>query len=195
MRPELAAKCLELIYSQSANANLASLAGGALLGVMFWDVASRAVILGWAVAYLLVIHYRYRLGLRFRHAPDTDSSERWASGFRLAVGVSGVLWGGFAVYLASLGTSLQVAVVALTVGALLSGAAIAYSVLITAFLAFALPAVLPISFLLLLRGGQDEVFLGVLMLIWLFFIWRSARRFRDFAILSLGYQFENKLSS
>lgn len=191
MPRELTAKCLELIYSQSANANLASLAGGTLLGVLFWDVADRAVILAWGAAYLLMILYRYRLGQRFGSDPGAEASERWASGFRLAVGVSGVLWGAFAVYLASLGTPIQVAVVALTVGALLSGAAIAYSVLITAFLAFALPAVLPLGLYLLVRGRGDEFFLGVLMLIWTFFMYRSARRFREFAIRSLGYQFEN----
>jgi diguanylate cyclase (GGDEF)-like protein len=192
MPPELTGKCLELIYSQSANANLASLAGGALLGVLFWDDASHAVILGWSAAYLAMIWIRYRLGVRFRGAaPDSARSRRWLVWFRLAVGVSGALWGAYAVYLAQRGNPLQLAVVTLTLGALLSGAAIAYSVLISAFLAFAVPALLPLGLYLMWRAQPDEVFLGVLLLIWLLFMYRAARRFSDFAVRSLGYQFEN----
>jgi diguanylate cyclase (GGDEF)-like protein len=192
MRPELTAKCLELIYSQSANANLASVGGGVLLGAMFWPRAEHAVVLGWGVAYLAMIWIRYRLALRFRGAPPgVDTSGRWLRAFRLAVGLSGVLWGAYAVYLATLANPMQLAVVALTVGALLSGAAIAYSVVFSAYLAFALPAVVPLGVFLVWRGGADATFLGVLLLIWTAFMSRSAHRFRDFALLSLGYQFEN----
>ncbi|MGH8030490.1 MAG: GGDEF domain-containing protein [Arenimonas sp.] len=192
MRPELTAKCLELIYAQSANANLASLAGGALLGAMFWDDASRVVILAWSVAYLVMIWIRYALGRRYLGAPpDAAGSRRWLQLFRLAVGLSGALWGVYALYLAQHSNPLQLAVVILTLGALLSGAAIAYAVIISAFLAFAVPAMLPLGVFLLWRQRPDEVFLGVLLLIWMIFMTRSASRFRDFAILSLGYQFEN----
>src|SRR5690348_13026602 len=115
MRPELTAKCLELIYSQSANANLASLAGGALLGAMFWNDASRVVILGWGAAYLAMIWIRYRLGKRYLGAPpDAAGSRRWLVLFRAAVGMSGVLWGLFAIYLAARANPLQLAVVTLT---------------------------------------------------------------------------------
>jgi len=192
MRPELTAKCLELIYSQSANANTASLAGGALLGAMFWGEDTRAVILAWGAAYLAMIWIRYRLGKRYLGAPpDAAGSRRWLNLFRAAVFASGVLWGAFAVYLAARANPLQLAVVCLTVGALLSGAAIAYSVIISAFLAFALPSVLPLGAWLVSRQRPDEVFLGALLLIWMLFMYRAARRFRDFAVRSLGYQFEN----
>ena len=192
MRPEVTAKCLELIYAQSANANIASVAGGTLLGAMFWDIASRPVILAWGAAYLLMIWIRYRLAQRFRGTPPgPDTSGRWARYFRWVVFLSGVLWGAYGVYLATLSNPLQLAVVTLTLGALLSGAAIAYSVLISAFLAFSVPTLLPTGVYLLTRREPDAVFLGVLLLIWMFFMYRSARRFRDFAILSLGYQFEN----
>ena len=192
MRPELTAKCLELIYSQSANANLASLAGGALLAAMFWDDASRVVILAWFAAYLGMIWIRYALGRRYLGAPfDATGLRRWLHWFRLAVFASGALWGVFALYLAQHANPLQLAVVTLTLGALLSGAAVAYSVLISAFLAFVVPAMLPLGVFLVWRQRPDEVFLGVLLLIWMVFMYRAARRFRDFAIRSLGYQFEN----
>jgi len=191
LRPELTAKCLQLIYSQSANANVASIGGGALLGVLFWDIADRRIIIGWGLAYLLMILYRFQLGQRFQHANAEVASARWLNGFRLAVLLSGALWGAYAVYLASLANEMQLAVVVLTVGALLSGAAIAYSVIISAFVAFALPAMLPVGVFLLARGNSDSSFLGVLVIIWMLFMYRSAKRFRDFAVRSLGYQFEN----
>jgi diguanylate cyclase (GGDEF)-like protein len=191
MRSELVAKCLQLIYAQSGNANLASLAGGFLLAVLFWDIADRAILLGWGGAYLLMILYRYRLGLRFRNASPEEATRRWLNGFLVAVFLSGALWGAYAVYLAHLASDLQLAVVVLTVGALLSGAAIAYSVILSAFVAFSLPAMLPVGVYLLAQGRADAVFLGVLVLIWMLFMYRSARRFRDFAVRSLGYQFEN----
>jgi diguanylate cyclase (GGDEF)-like protein len=50
---------------------------------------------------------------------------------------------------------------------------------------------LPLGVFLVWRQRPDEVFLGMLLLIWMVFMYRAARRFRDFAIRSLGYQFEN----
>lgn len=191
LRPELIKKCLQLIYAQSTNANVASIGGGALLGALFWNIADRRIIVGWAIAYLLMIVYRYRLGQRFQHAKPEEASQRWLNGFRAAVLVSGILWGAYAVYLASLANEMQLAVVVLTVGALLSGAAIAYSLIISAFVAFALPAMLPVGVFLLARGESDSSFLGVLVLIWMLFMYGAAKRFRDFAVRSLGYQFEN----
>ncbi len=191
LRPELTAKCLQLIYSQSANANVASMGGGALLGTLFWNIADRRIIVAWAVAYLLMILYRYRLGQRFQHAKPEEASQKWLNGFLSAVLVSGMLWGAYAVYLASMANEMQLAVVVLTVGALLSGAAIAYSVIISAFVAFSLPAMLPVGIFLLARGQSDSSFLGVLVIIWMLFMYRSAKRFRDFAVRSLDYQFEN----
>jgi hypothetical protein len=88
MRSELVAKCLQLIYAQSGNANLASLAGGFLLAVLFWDIADRAILLGWGGAYLLMILYRYRLGLRFRNASPEEATRRWLNGFLVAVFLS-----------------------------------------------------------------------------------------------------------
>ena len=192
LRPELAAKCVEMLYSQASNAYTASIVAGVLVGALYWNLASRAVIVGWGVAYLAMIAIRHLLGVRYRMRLQTiDQSPAWLRYFRSPVFVCGALWGAFGVYLASHGDAYHLAALLLTLGALVSGAVTAYSIVISVFLAFCVPAMMPVGLYLISQGTYSQVALGLLVLAWMYFMYQGARRFRTFALESLGYQFEN----
>jgi diguanylate cyclase (GGDEF)-like protein len=192
LRLELSSKCLELLYSQSANAYSASVVGGLFLGALFWNRASKLVIVAWGVAYLVMIAIRHQLGVRFRYqVPGVQAAGPWLRYFQATVLICGVLWGLFGLYLAQHANSHQLAAIVITLGALVSGAVITYSVVMPVFAAFAVPALVPIVLFLMAQDTPGEIMLGLVVLVWLLFMHRLAQRFRGFALESLNYQFEN----
>jgi diguanylate cyclase (GGDEF)-like protein len=192
LRPEVVSKCVELMYFQASNAYSSSIAAGTILGVLFWNRAPRVAILGWAACYGLMIVIRHQLGARFQASTRRhEDAQRWLRYFAVVVGICGLLWGAYGAYLASHAETYQLAVVILALGALLSGAVTAYSVCMPVYLAFSIPAMLPIGVYLVLSAVPENRFLGVMVFSWMIFMFFSARRFRLFALESLGYQFEN----
>ncbi|HET9482664.1 MAG TPA: GGDEF domain-containing protein, partial [Xanthomonadales bacterium] len=192
LRPELQAKCIELLYAQASNAYTSSIVAGSVLGALYWPIANRAVIVAWALAYAAMIGVRYALGRRFQLVQVAPSNaSRWLMRFGLAVAACGVLWGAFAVYLVQFEDPYRQAVVVIAIGALVSGAVTAYSVSMPVLLGFTVPAMLPLGLAMLAQGAPGPVLLGALILAWLGFMIGSAQRFRRFVVESLDFQFEN----
>jgi diguanylate cyclase (GGDEF)-like protein len=192
LRPELVSKCLEMVYAQAVTAYTASIVAALFLGALFWNMASTEVIVGWMVAYVVLVVLRHQVYVRFRlQVPGAQSSGRWLRWFELGLLATGVMWGLFSVYLAQHGDPHRLAVVVITLGALVSGAVWAYGVFPSAFLAFSAPAMAPIGVYLIAQGTYGDLLLGLIVLTWLWFMFQGARRFRAFAIESLNFQFEN----
>jgi diguanylate cyclase (GGDEF)-like protein len=189
LRPELTSRSIELLYFQSSNAYSASIAAGAILVVLFWNHAPRTGIAAWAISYGIMIAIRHQLGTRFRAAPRrAEDSQRWLLYYATAVGICGVIWGVYGAFLAQHADAYQLAVVLLALGALLSGAVISYSVSMPVYLAFSVPTMVPVALWLTLSPVYGKQFLGMMVLVWVVFMFFAARRFRRFALESLGYQ-------
>lgn len=192
LRPELISKCIELMYFQASNAYSSSVVAGLILGVLFWNRAPRAGIIAWFVCYGIMIAIRHRLGVRFLATPRRhEDAQRWLRYFAVVVGICGLIWGVYGVFLAHHADTYEIAVVILSLGALLSGAVTAYSVSMPVYLAFATPTMLPIGVWLLASPVRGQQFLGLMVFTWMIFMFFSARRFRKFALESLAHQFEN----
>src|SRR5687767_7401703 len=119
MRPELAAKCLELIYVQATNAYLSSIAAGTVLISMFAGRADARWLWAFGLAYGAMIAIRAELGRRFSALPQPrPDGALWLRRCGIAVTICGVLWGTFALALASIADPYRLAAVVLTMGAL-----------------------------------------------------------------------------
>lgn len=68
MRPELAAKCLELMYVQAANAYASSIVAGGVLVTLFAGHADPRLLAGFVIAYGAMIAVRHAMGRRRRTA-------------------------------------------------------------------------------------------------------------------------------
>ena len=190
LRPELTARSIEMMYYQASNAYSSSIAAGLILAVLFWNRAPRLGIIAWGVTYGSMIAFRHWLGLRYRAVPRrNEDAQRWLNYFAIAVGICGVIWGVYGAFLAQYADTYQLAVVIMGLGALLSGAIIAYSVSMAVYLAFSIPTMVPLALWLTLSPLDDgKRFLGLMMFVWVIFMVFAARRFRKFALESLGYQ-------
>jgi diguanylate cyclase (GGDEF)-like protein len=188
-RPEVTSKSVELLYFQASNAYTSSVVAGAILAVLFWNKAPRLGILAWILTYGTMIALRHWLGIRFRTTPRrVEDAQRWLNYFAVVVGICGVIWGVYGAFLAQYADTYDLAVVLLALGALLSGGVVAYSVSLPVYLAFSIPTMVPIALWLTVSSIDGKRFLGLMVLVWVVFLIFAARRFRKFALDSLGYQ-------
>lgn len=192
-RPDLAYKCLDMVYRQARNAYASSIVVGVFIAALFWSQADHRIIVGWTLAYGAMIVLRHRLGTLFAlQLPSESHWKRWLGYMEGTVLASGVLWGGYGAYLATVADADRLAAIVITLGGLVSGAVIAYGVLRRTYLAFALPALLPIGLVLMATGTYERITLGLLVLAWLYFATLVAERFRSYAVEALNMQFENE---
>jgi len=190
MRPDLAAKCLELMYVQAANAYASSIVAGGVLVTLFAGHADPRLLAGFVIAYGAMIAVRHAMGRRFAALPpESRDGGRWLARARIAITICGVLWGAFAVGLAAVADPYRLAAVVITIGALVSGAVAAYAVTPSVFLGFTVPAMLPLAGWLLLQPQPEAKLLGGLVAAWLLFMTSAALRFRRFALAALNLQF------
>lgn len=192
MRPELAAKCLELIYVQATNAYLSSIAAATVLIAMFAGRADWRLLWGFGLSYAAMIAIRAGLARQFAAQPaSARDGARWLRRCGIAVTICGVLWGGFALSLASIADPYRLVAVVLTIGALVSGAVAAYAVAPAIFLGFTVPTMLPLAVWLLWQPTSEARLIGALVIAWMVFMTSAALRFRRFALAALNLQFEH----
>ncbi len=176
------------------NANttlLLSLSMSVLTSALVWHGGAAGLAVGWMLAMLVIAVLRYRLAARFRrvHA-SLDSLPRWRRLFVLGSAVNGTAWGLMGAHLALHATLLHPGYVA---AALVIMAAVAVPLLcavLAAYLAFAIPLLLPATLCFLLAlpapGAETSVALGAMMLVCLVALPCAALFARDALVASFA---------
>lgn len=185
---------VELLYDQSAWSLPGGLLAVLLLAVVLWEQAPRAGLIAWVGLNVLLTAGRLALVWRYHRSPDRLSRPGpWRSRFLVGAALSGSLWGGGALVVAPIDSLLYLGAYILWLGGLLAGGVATLSPVMRAYLAFALPAVLPLAGVLLLAGNPVTRTVGAVMLVFLGFILISAWRTHRAILATLRLQFENQL--
>lgn len=189
----LLVRSLELMFSQSASALVSSAIAGLVLVCTFWSQANPFVLLGWSVCFTLVGIYRIFLKAAFLKSRVSNSESRgWFVRLGGAIFVTGVLWGAFLLYLVSFASGLTAAILMANFAFLLAGSVTAYAMSLPVFILFSFPIVVPSVLYLVVSLDQDRWMLAAVSLGWYLFMISTARRFGEFAMRSLGYEYEKK---
>jgi signal transduction histidine kinase len=106
--------------------------------------------------------------------PELDSA-RWSSLFVAGILASGVLWGSAGIWLLPLSVPHQT-FIAFVLGGMVAGAAGTFSARMDAFVAYAIPTLMPISIHFLLFGDELRVAMGLMMLLFLVLLTWTAYR-------------------
>jgi two-component system cell cycle sensor histidine kinase/response regulator CckA len=139
-----------------------ALVGGSLAALavvlVLWDSVSQARLIIWSACVLVTGLVRYVQLRRYRRTTVTsDTAPRWRRAFVALTALVGVHWGAVGLLLFPVGSPEQQHFVVLVVGLLVASSVVALSLEMRAFLAFALPATIPLLFRFVTGNGLDLV--------------------------------------
>lgn len=194
-RVSLRRRQVEILYEQSLWSLPGGLGAAVALAVVVWPAAPRGALLGWLGVMGLLTVVRLTLSLRYRRRPPTAAGERaWLRSYLVGSVVSALIWAGGAILVAPADSLPHWGAYLLWLGGLVAAGVATLSVVMGAYLAFALPAVLPVSAWLLL-GPEAEPYhrtVGLVLPVFLAFMTAAAWRVNRAMVRALRLQFENQ---
>lgn len=168
--PNLCLEQVKQLYEQSYIASGAVIAVSLATGVILWDLTPHINLVAWIVAAITISLLRYGLCAYFNKLNATSQDALyWKRVFFCLMTASGIIWGSSAFFLFpkfSLGH--QVYLFFILIG-MVAGAIGTFSVVISVFLAFAWPALIPWVVKFFLIGDNIHSSLGWMTLLFLMF--------------------------
>jgi signal transduction histidine kinase/ActR/RegA family two-component response regulator len=152
-----------LLFKQSPIGIAATIFNGIVSAYLLRDLIAGPILLIWTGLLLLISLIRIGIVLHYNRNADTTV---WASRYKrwniFTLGVSGFIWGSSAIFLFPVDAIPHQFFLAVVTVGMVAGATMAFSIFQTAFVAFATPALLPISMRLLTTPTEVHFFSGIL---------------------------------
>jgi two-component system cell cycle sensor histidine kinase/response regulator CckA len=180
------------LYNQSHIGIVASLANSIILIALLWDLVPHSASIIWVSVMVLITALRYALFYRYRRSSLTPSNAGgFSMGFIIGVSLYGMVWGSSGIFLFPSGSVAHQAFLALMLGGMVVGAAAVFSIVMKAYFAFALPALIPIILRFFLLGDDIHRAMGGMGLLAGIIISYIAKRMNVVSVSSIKLQFEN----
>lgn len=137
---------------------IATLINAFILVYVLWGPVSPGVLAVWLCAIIIVALLRLGLVYKYRTTLlSIQEAERVGTLSIIAIGVSGMLWGSASVFLFPVDSPLHQTLVVFVLCGMVAGAAGAFSSVFPAFVAFSVPALVPL-FIRFLTLGSDAYY-------------------------------------
>jgi len=160
------AERVRALFDRNAIAQATVFLNSTIVVAVLWGHAAPGRLLAWAGALWLVAASRLALGAGFRRSePSRRESGRWARWFTAGAAVNGLVWGAAPLLVGDGVPLAHLIFLAFVLGGMAAGAALSNASRQSAFLAFTVPALLPIVVLLLSGGDRLRIAMGVLVAI------------------------------
>ena len=183
---------VDLLFSQSGVPLGVAAVAAILISSIFWQLADKIIIGSWLASFLGLCALRYYLVSRYLQSDSGEKDYRsHFHSFNVGSLVSGILWGGFCIYLLSISSTIFTSVIILTLCGLIAGTVSTYAIAIPVYFSFSIPAVLPASVFLMLTDDPLMNFYGIGLIIFYLFIAIIVVKQNKMIIKSIYYQFEN----
>jgi two-component system, cell cycle sensor histidine kinase and response regulator CckA len=147
------AEQVRLLYSRSVVAQATVIVNATIVTCVFWGIASRAWSAAWlAVIYAIAALRAFSSLLYVKRNGGPAKARVWARLFTVGAALNGIAWGAAAFVFYSDRAPAHRIFVAFVLGGMTAGAAAANSSYGPAFMAFAVPALLPMTTRLFFEG-------------------------------------------
>jgi PAS domain S-box-containing protein len=180
------------LYRQAPAGMIATIVNSAILSFVFWNTASHRAIIIWLACLSLITLVRGASLVRSRRLGKTpaDADSRGTS-FIIGLALSGIVWGASALFLFPATSTAHQVFLAFVLGGMVAGAAGTYSIVLRAYLAFSLPALVPLCIRFFVMGDEIHIAMGGMILLFSLLFLGVAMRVRDTAVISLRLREEN----
>jgi signal transduction histidine kinase len=158
------AEQVRALYARNATAQATVLLNSALAVAVLRGDARSAALLAWAAALWAIAAARLALGAAYRRAaPPAADAGRWGAWFTIGAALNGVCWGASPLLVGPSAPLTHLVFLAFVLGGMAAGGAVSNAARPPAFLAFAVPALVPM--LLVLAAGGDRIRLAMALLL------------------------------
>jgi len=159
----LRARQIELIYDKSYISVMALALGALIIVSGFWMIDPRPVLIIWLAIVLLICSCRFALIYFYQQKAEANPGrqEKWLAWFTAGAFLSGLSWGIGGVLLPPDSIIFTVATLSIFC-TMIFASVIAHSVVISTFLAFSLPLIVPITCSLIFKDDPLTLTLGIL---------------------------------
>ncbi|RMG44482.1 MAG: response regulator [Candidatus Dadabacteria bacterium] len=182
----------KLLYQQALSSFYVSIINSALLVLVLWPVVSHRALLLWLAAHTLVVIARITLVLRFRGLSEAEQAEhKWGIYYQAGVLLSGLTWGGTAVFFFPENSELHQTFLAFVLAGMSAGAVGILSALRWAPVCFVVPALLPITLRFLFHPGSIGTVMGFMVLLFLGLVTFSSKLIHRAIASSIALKYKN----
>jgi signal transduction histidine kinase len=189
--PQLYAEQVRLLYGNALVGLIATLINAPVLVFILRSVVPHRVLTTWLVCIVLISIARLVQLAWFRRVPPESSDVgRWGTRFIIGLALSGIIWGSAGIFLFPVESIIHQAFLAFVLGGMAIGAAGAFSVVIPAFLAYALPSLIPLIVRFLAAGDEMHLAMGGMSLLFVILITGIALHINRVTLASLLLRFE-----
>jgi PAS domain S-box-containing protein len=175
-RDLLYAKQVEQLYSLAPVGIIASLVNGSILTFIQWDVISHGMLLTWFSGLIVLNGAWSLLWYQFQNTSrNSQDSHRWSRRFLGGTLASGILWGTTGILLFPESSIPHQIFLAFVLGGMIAGATAVYAALPNAFLAYALPTVIPLLVRFFVLDDELHMAMGGMGLLFVALMYATVR--------------------
>jgi len=180
------------LYRLSLAAYVGSILCASVAVVALWQVVPTLAILAWGVAFAAVIGSRYYLCRAFmKRKPPAGEARRWCRWFVAGAAVTGGLWGVLGSALYPSGAMQYEFLVMLLISGMVVSAVLVLAPVHRAFLAFLIPAVVPVIPTVFVQATMLHFYLGVLLLVFFLVMLTAGPLVSQMIQEAIAMKFEN----
>jgi len=189
---QIKAERVRQLYRNAPLGLIATVINAAVLTYVQWNVVPRRAAIIWlgCLFFLTLIHslqiYQYH-----QAPPSSSQADQWNKRFILRLAVSGITWGSAVIFLFPLSSMTHQVFLTFVLGGMVAGAAGTFP-LLSAFLAYSVPALVPLIIRFFLIGDEIHIAMGGMATLFGSLMFIVAMRVQSMASLSLQLRYENK---
>ena len=170
----------------------ATLVNSLILSLMLWNVAPRTSVVIWFISLISVSSVRYFLQKSYsKLTPTLETAKKWEKLFLLTLAGSGAVWGSAAIFLFPWEFIGHQVFTAFVLGGMVAGSVGVFSIVITAFFAFSIPALLPMLILFLNSNDEIHIAMGIMLFLFWLIMLLTAKSLNKTILTSLSLTHEN----
>ena len=180
------------LYRTAPVGMAATLVSSAVLSYVLWSVVPHRTTIIWfgclsLITLLRAVHlYGYH-----RRSISVEEAGKWGAWFVAGLALTGTAWGASGIFLFPASSIVHQVFLAFVLGGMVAGAAGTFSIQLRAFLAFSVPAVVPLGIRFLALGDPIHITMGWMALFFGAMFTSVAVRVRTMTATSLRLRFEN----
>ena len=191
--PQFYGEQVKQLYAIESVGLVATMVNSSILCFVQRNVISHHILIAWFAILSAITLLRFLLLRGYQKAPvEEPQAGKWGTLFIAGAACSGVVWGSAAIWMVPENSIAHQVFLSFILGGMVAGTAAVYSAVMGAFLAYSIPALVPIAVRFLAMGdelhlamGAMTVLFGVLMII-------TARRINRMTVMSFRLQLEKQ---